>query len=55
MCIELKIIKYGDGQAISIEKKAMEELNLEIGDILNIETRGREIILTKEDNLTFEE
>ena len=31
---ELKIIKYGNDQAISLEKKSMDDIGFEIGDTL---------------------
>lgn len=43
MSTELKVFKYGGGQAICIENEIMEALNLEIDDFLNIEKSGEVI------------
>lgn len=34
---------FENGQAISIKKKTMEHLNLEIGDILNVEKEAMKL------------
>lgn len=52
---ELKIKKSGNGQAISLKKKAMEEMGFKVGDTLNYTIVDDAVVLTKKPEKTYEE
>ncbi|SOC41159.1 AbrB/MazE/SpoVT family DNA-binding domain-containing protein [Salinicoccus kekensis] len=52
---ELKVFKSGNGQAISLKKKAMEDMGLEIGDTLVYSKYEDGIVITKKTEKNFEE
>lgn len=48
--IKAKVVKSGNSQAISLNKYALTQAGLEIGDELEYEINQNQIIFTKKDN-----
>lgn len=55
MHTEAKIFKTGNGQAISLKKKTMEEMGFEVGDTLVFTKIEGNIVITKKPEESFKE
>lgn len=55
MSIISKVVRNGNSQAITLNKKILQEAGLSIGDNLNVEVKDGEIKFTKNDKSIIEE